>query len=305
MENLNNNITDNYKYSKELGVEYPLLDDYQRVRLNDIDEKLDQFEKIVKSSVTNYKSLFSNGLIISGAPGTGKTYSIKKWLNELTNKGLIDGFDEFSGKISPVTLFKVLKDVSKFEGNKVMLLDDVDVFDKPDSLNILKAALNTQTDSNESSNKGFRTVSYGTKGSVDSFEFNSFLIMITNETFSNLDGNISEHISAVLDRVHLMSVTLTPEDMMIKNLSIVEKFFNDRKDLNPSIKDKLINLFNTEIKEFIDYNCFINCKINLSVRFFMKLYDLQVLFGDSWKDFSAEYKRLKLDLMKQRALSAS
>lgn len=303
---MENNIiekVDPYINSKLLGIKFPLLNDFQRCRLYDIDEKLDNFEKIVKSSVMNYRDLFANGLIISGAPGTGKTYSIKKWLNELTNQGLIDGFDEFSGKISPVTLFKVLKDVSTSDKNKVMLLDDVDVFDKPDSLNILKAALNTQTDGRSS--KGFRTVSYGTKGSVDSFEFKSFLIMITNETFSNLDGNISEHISAVLDRVHLMSVTLTPEDMMIKNLSIVEQFFNENSNLKDDIKDQLINLFNTEIKEFIDYNCFANCKINLSVRFFMKLYDLQVLFGNSWRDFSAEYKRLKLDLMKQRSFMSS
>ena len=126
--------------------------------------------------------------------------------------------------------------------------------------------------------------------------------MITNETFTNLDGNIREHISAVLDRVHLMSVTLTPEDMMIKNLSIVEKFFNESNGLSDKIKDQLIDLFNTEIRELIDYNCFQNCRINLSVRFFMKLYDLQVLFGNSWRDFSAEYKRLKLDLMKQKSL---
>jgi hypothetical protein len=289
-----------YINSKLLGIQYPLLDDYQRMMLNEIEDKLDNFEKIVKSSVTNYKDLFANGIIISGAPGTGKTYSIKKWLNELTNEGYIDGFNEFSGKISPVTLFKVLKEVSTGDDNKVMLLDDVDVFDKPDSLNILKAALNTSTDS--TSAKGFRTVSYGTKGSVDSFEFKSFLIMITNETFTNLDGNIREHISAVLDRVHLMSVTLTPEDMMIKNLSIVEKFFNESNGLSDKIKDQLIDLFNTEIRELIDYNCFQNCRINLSVRFFMKLYDLQVLFGNSWRDFSAEYKRLKLDLMKQKSL---
>ena len=60
--------------------------------LNEIEDKLDNFEKIVKSSVTNYKDLFANGIIISGAPGTGKTYSIKKWLNELTNEGFSSNF---------------------------------------------------------------------------------------------------------------------------------------------------------------------------------------------------------------------
>lgn len=276
----------------ELGIKFPLVTDYQRSQLFTIDEKFEEFERIIKTSVTNYKDCFCNGLILTGAPGTGKTYNIKKWLNELVESGQLGGYDEFSGKISPITLFQVMNDASNKENN-VLLLDDCDVFTQPESLNILKAALNTNTNNN-SDGTGFRKVSYGTKGQVKSFEFKSYLIMITNENFQREGNNdISDHLKAVLDRIHLMSVTLTPEDVNIKNLSIVEEFINNNSTLKERTKNELAKVFHEEISQFIEYGCFEKCKINLSIRFFMKLADLIILFGNSWKSFSTDYKRLK------------
>ena len=83
-----NNITDPYELSKsQFNIKFPLLTDDQRLSLFDIDDKLAEFENIIKQSVINYRDCFSNGIIISGAPGTGKTYNIKKWLNELIEVG--------------------------------------------------------------------------------------------------------------------------------------------------------------------------------------------------------------------------
>lgn len=285
---------DPYYLSKnKLNIKFPLVTDHQRSLLFNIDDKLEEFETIIKKSVTNYRDCFCNGLILTGAPGTGKTYNIKKWLNELVEQKKLGGYDEFSGKISPITLFKVMKDASEKENN-VLLLDDCDVFTQPESLNILKAALNTSTNNDST---GFRRVSYGTKGQVSSFDFKSYLIMITNETFQREGNNdISEHMKAVLDRVHLMNVTLTPEDINIKNLSIVEEFINNSSNLREDTKNELIKVFHEEISEFINYGCFERCKINLPIRFFMKLADLIILFGTSWKSFSTDYKRLKANL---------
>lgn len=295
-----NNITDPYELNKsQFNIKFPLLTDDQRLSLFDIDDKLAEFENIIKQSVINYRDCFSNGIIISGAPGTGKTYNIKKWLNELIEVGKLDGYDEFSGKISPVTLFQVMRSVGTCTENKILLLDDVDLFDRVDSLNILKAALNTSSDDKT----GCRRVSYGTKGKVNSFDFDSFVIMITNQTFTNLTGDISQHIGAVLDRVNLFSITLTPHDMLTKNLSIVENFLNSQNNMRDEVKKSLIEVFDSDIREFIEYDCFSKCRINLSIRFFLKLADLIMMFKDSWKNFSTDYKRLKLELDKQKYLN--
>lgn len=282
---------DPYKFSRT-EVEFPLLTDLQRSSLIDIDSKLEEFENIIKKSASNYKECFCNGIIVNGQPGTGKTYNIMRWLEDLQEAGKIYGYETYSGKISPVTLYKVLKETT--EKRNILVLDDCDVFYNSESLNLLKAALNNTKDKNDYKS---RLVSYGTRGRVDSFSFDSFLIMITNESFDRKDYNeLSDHMKAVLDRVHLMSVTLTREDILIKNLSIVENFINKDKRLNTNAKQQLLKVFNEEIHDMLIYDIFEKCKVNFSIRFFLKLADLIMLFGDSWKSFSNDYKKLSAEL---------
>lgn len=287
---------DPYKFSRT-EVEFPLLTDLQRSSLIDIDSKLEEFENIIKKSASNYKECFCNGIIVNGQPGTGKTYNIMRWLEDLQEAGKIYGYETYSGKISPVTLYKVLKETT--EKKNILVLDDCDVFYNSESLNLLKAALNNTKDKNDYKS---RLVSYGTRGRVDSFSFDSFLIMITNESFDRQDYNeLSDHMKAVLDRVHLMSVTLTREDILIKNLSIVENFINKDKRLNTNAKQQLLKVFNEEIHDMLIYDIFEKCKVNFSIRFFLKLADLIMLFGDSWKSFSNDYKKLSAELARVKS----
>lgn len=287
---------DPYKFSRT-EVEFPLLTDLQRSSLIDIDSKLEEFENIIKKSASNYKECFCNGIIVNGQPGTGKTYNITRWLEDLQEAGKIYGYETYSGKISPVTLYKVLKETT--EKRNILVLDDCDVFYNSESLNLLKAALNNTKDKNDYKS---RLVSYGTRGRVDSFSFDSFLIMITNESFDRQDYNeLSDHMKAVLDRVHLMSVTLTREDILIKNLSIVENFINKDKRLNTNAKQQLLKVFNEEIHDMLIYDIFEKCKVNFSIRFFLKLADLIMLFGDSWKSFSNDYKKLSAELARVKS----
>lgn len=287
---------DPYKFSRT-EVEFPLLTDLQRSSLIDIDSKLEEFENIIKKSASNYKECFCNGIIVNGQPGTGKTYNIMRWLEDLQEAGKIYGYETYSGKISPVTLYKVLKEAT--EKRNILVLDDCDVFYNSESLNLLKAALNNTKDKNDYKS---RLVSYGTRGRVDSFSFDSFLIMITNESFDRQDYNeLSDHMKAVLDRVHLMSVTLTREDILIKNLSIVENFINKDKRLNTNAKQQLLKVFNEEIHDMLIYDIFEKCKVNFSIRFFLKLADLIMLFGDSWKSFSNDYKKLSAELARVKS----
>lgn len=73
--------------------------------------------------------------------------------------------------------------------------------------------------------------------------------------------------------------------------------------MRDEVKKSLIEVFDSDIREFIEYDCFSKCRINLSIRFFLKLADLIMMFKDSWKNFSTDYKRLKLELDKQKYLN--
>lgn len=79
-------------------------------------------------------------LIISGAAGIGKTYSLDKALKTAHEYGEIV-YKSINGKISGIGLYEQLW--NNRDANSVLLIDDVDVFSDMDMLNLLKAALDT------------------------------------------------------------------------------------------------------------------------------------------------------------------
>jgi hypothetical protein len=79
-------------------------------------------------------------LLIYGGPGTGKTYTIMKTINEM---GMTKGKDyvKLSGKATAVEIYKVL---FMFRKGGLVLFDDLDsMWGNPDATNVLKAALDT------------------------------------------------------------------------------------------------------------------------------------------------------------------
>lgn len=270
---------DPYKKGKSMFM-YPLLSDYERICLVDVNRKIADFENVIKKSILMKSQTFCNGLIIQGGPGSGKTYNSIKWLGELVDQGVIRMFQKVSGKLSPITLFQALNDTR--EEDQVLLLDDTDVFTNRESQNLLKAAFETKSENP-------REVSYGTRGNINTFLYESFCIIITNHNF---EGNTDEHIKAILDRIHLINLNLTAEDMMLKNTEIVEGFLNKTSTCSNDVKEKVIKFYNTEVKDFFKYGVFEKCNVNFSVRYIMKVIDLQIMFNDNWKTFSIEYQRM-------------
>lgn len=153
-------------------------------------------------------------LIISGAPGVGKTYSLEKKLVNAENSGRIN-YEMVKGKISPIGLYIKLYE-SRDAGN-VVVLDDIDVFSSEDTLNILKAAL----DSGDR-----RIISWGTastyldeKDIPNSFEFEGSIIFITN---TDIDAELKRgsknapHLDALVSRsVYLDLAVHTNRDIMV------------------------------------------------------------------------------------------
>ena len=154
----------------------------------------------------NVMGLMSNGiisgnirsLIISGAAGIGKTYSLDKALQTANDNDQIE-YKMVNGKISGIGLYCRLWE-SRHD-NSVLLIDDVDVFSDMDILNLLKAAL----DSGEK-----RKVCWSTASSYledreipNEFEFEGTVVFITNVDIDKeleRGSKIAPHLSALVSR---------------------------------------------------------------------------------------------------------
>lgn len=141
-------------------------------------------------------------LIISGAPGIGKTYTLEKKLKHADEIGEI-AFTSIKGKCSPIGLYIHLWE--NREEDCVVLLDDVDVFSNEDTLNVLKAALDTGEE---------RIVTWGTASNYlaerdipNNFEFKGSIVFITN---SDIDAEVARgsKIAPHLDALQSRSIYL-------------------------------------------------------------------------------------------------
>ena len=59
-----------------------LLTDMERAQLPLVISRRSRFKALLKSSLVNYRSLFSNCLMIQGKPGTGKTNLTETFMDE-------------------------------------------------------------------------------------------------------------------------------------------------------------------------------------------------------------------------------
>lgn len=133
-------------------------------------------------------------MIVSGAPGIGKSWNICKRLQELHDTAEIN-YSYLNGKCSTGGLYEALYNArSKYS---VLLLDDVEVFDSDDKMNLLKAALDT----GES-----RKISWMSRTQTTlpkQFEFKGAVVFITNVNLAQQalgSSGTAQHTKAVLSR---------------------------------------------------------------------------------------------------------
>lgn len=159
-------------------------------------------------------------LIVSGAPGIGKTYSLLKKMEQLTENGGVV-FHRTAGYVSTIEMYRLLFEY-RHAGNVIMFDDTDNVFYDDNSLNILKAALDSIPQ---------RVISYRTKSTVEvtedddlddwdvdeqglpsEFEFNGTCIFVTNVDFyAYLNGpktRVSPHVEALLNRTQYLDMCL-------------------------------------------------------------------------------------------------
>ncbi|ABX11074.1 hypothetical protein EpJS98_gp090 [Escherichia phage JS98] len=154
-------------------------------------------------------------LIISGAAGIGKTYSLDKALQNAHENETIE-YKSINGKISGIGLYEQLW--NNRGPNSVLLIDDVDVFSDMDILNLLKAALDTGEK---------RKVCWSTSSSylddknIDKeFEYEGTIVFITNVDIDReleRGTKLAPHLQALVSRsVYLDLGVHSNEEIMVR-----------------------------------------------------------------------------------------
>lgn len=183
------------------------------------------------------------GLIVSGAPGMGKSFPVEEKLKGVEQSRIIKGHASAKG------LYEMLYQY-KDEG-AVVVLDDADsIFADEKALNLLKSALDTTEE---------RVLSWVTSGASfgedadnsvpTSFVFDGSIIFITNLDFDGMiaKGNrIAKHLEAIMSRTPYIDLLIkSRRDCLIRIKQVVAE---------TSMLDHLNDWERTDVIKFIEDN---------------------------------------------------
>ena len=223
------------------------------------------------------------GLVVSGPAGVGKSHTVEQELETTLGvstklMGAMPKYDIFKGYTSALNLYCMLYRHS--EEGSVLVLDDADgaLYDE-DSLNLLKAVLDT---------KKVRRVHWGTntpilekEGVPTSFEFRGGIIFLTNIKWDNPKSpRIANHLQALMSRVHYLALnidTLRERIIHIRNIALDTDML-DEYDFTRSEKEELLQWL-------IDN---VNRLHTVDLRTVIKACDLAKALPTNWKSRAAK-----------------
>ena len=201
--------------------------------LSDIQDRYNMMTKLGQGAVKGNV----RGVVVSGAPGVGKTYELERILQHKAEKSRQFHFEHLKGTISPINLYKKLYDYGS--PGSVLLIDDADdVFFDATSLNLLKAAL----DSSSVRNIGWHTESSALKEGGEqvyptSFEYRGSIVFITNICFQTVidegkQKKIVPHLNALMSRslyldlkIHSLRALSVWVDYLVNSKNILVREF--------------------------------------------------------------------------------
>jgi hypothetical protein len=222
-------------------------------------------------------------LFVTGAPGVGKTFGVEKTLGEA---GMIEQFaneakhyEIVSGAMRPLAMY--MKMYEHCEKDHVLVFDDCDsVFSDEESLNLLKAALDTSEK---------RTIYWGAESNVlgkkeipNDFEFKGSIIFISNINFRKVRSpKMQGHLAALMSRSHFLDLTVhTFREKMLRIEDLVaNKGMLDNFSLLARTKKAIMEFLRENAKAFNE----------LSLRTVIKLAELAKTCDEveeDWKDMA-------------------
>lgn len=212
------------------------------------------------TSVIEKKSL---GLIIYGKPGSSKTYMTKR---TLYFSGLMPGSDYVVIKGSSAKKDQVVEVLysTLFENNgKIIVFDDYDsIFSSEDSINLLKAALDSYP-IRLLSLPSLRDTNFSGDPLPRKFDFTGRIIIITNKTEIDL---------ALSSRIPTINVDYSLKEYL-------EHIENLLEFINPGVDIEI----KREVYDYIQGLYIKNKHIKLDLRRFSIIVDYRVAFPNKWK----------------------
>lgn len=194
--------------------------------LKEIESRFDVLSRLM-DGVVNKKV---RSIIVSGAPGVGKTYTIEAKLSAAKASGMIKKFTVVRGTISPIGLYILLYE-HRHSGNVIVLDDSDSIFMDETGANLIKAA----TDSSR-----IRHVSYYKEaaalelnGVPKTFEYGGAICVATNLDFERevaMKSKVAVHLSAILNRALYVDLGLHSQASLMARVESVCKNTNMLKD---------------------------------------------------------------------------
>jgi hypothetical protein len=202
--------------------------------LNDLRERFDILGVLTKGALTSN----IRALVVTGAPGVGKTYTVEQILSASENETEV-----IRGTLSAINLYMMAYKYRR-PGNVIVLDDADDIFNDIDALNILKALCDTSD---------VRKVSY-LKEAIQlkendipqQFEFNGSLIFVSNIDFSKFveGGNTKygPHMGALMSRSMYLDLQIHDRNTLgvwVNHLATSAKIF-DIDEVPHHIRPKIL-----------------------------------------------------------------
>lgn len=218
--------------------------------LQEIDARITKTFNALTTMANGVVAGHVRSLIISGAAGCGKTYTMEHVLSTAKTAGKIE-YGTIRGSMSPIGLYKELYTYCT-EG-QVLVIDDCDsVFSDLDSLNLLKAALDTSLVRKVYWNKESSILAE--EGIDRNFEFDGACVFCTNIDFQaeiDRETKMSTHYSALLSRsiyVDLGIHSKLETFVRISQVALTEQFLKDN-DISKEQSSKIVKWIYKNLKK--------------------------------------------------------
>lgn len=216
-------------------------------------------------------------MIVSGAPGVGKSYGVERTLEDASvfdKLTRVVRHEVVKGSTSALGLYVKLFNYSG--ANNVVVFDDCDDILQDDvSLNILKSAL----DSNDRRFISWNSNSHYLRreGIPNRFEFKGSVIFISNLKFDNFRGKLKNHLDALMSRSHYLDLTIhTRREKLLRIRQIANSGF-----LFDPAKYNFTDEQRSAIVDFVIDNA--DRMREISLRSTLKIADLVKMNPDDWQ----------------------
>lgn len=211
-------------------------------------------------------------LVISGPPGLGKSHVVTDTIESL---GLTE-VQYIKGRVSPNGLYKALY-AAKNDGGLVVIDDSDGIFDNELSLNLLKAATDSEKKRLISWRAEHRMIDDDGNPLPDDFDFEGSIIFITNIDFykeANSNSKLAPHLSAIISRCLYVDLGMkTNKHYMCRVKQVLFDY--------GMFENELTHTQRLDMFQFMEDN--INSLREISLRVCKKIAILMNTYDSTWK----------------------